>query len=70
VEHLIAALKAANKTFEHEVFQDAPGGHSFDRIDTRKAKEIRMKIYRFLAKNLNPPSPFNSLEDLQKAGYK
>jgi dipeptidyl aminopeptidase/acylaminoacyl peptidase len=70
VEHLIEALKAAGKKFEYEIFKDIPGGHSFDRIDTRKAKEIRLKIYRFLAGYLKPPHPFSSLTDLEKAGYK
>jgi dipeptidyl aminopeptidase/acylaminoacyl peptidase len=70
VEHLIEALKAAGKKFEYEIFKDIPGGHSFDRIDTKKAKEIRLKIYKFLAGYLKPPRPFDSLSDLEKAGYK
>ncbi|MFA7229072.1 MAG: prolyl oligopeptidase family serine peptidase [Melioribacteraceae bacterium] len=70
VEHLIEALKAAGKKFEYEIFKDAPGGHSFDRIDTKLAKETRMKIYKFLGEYLNPPSPFKSLKDLEKAGYR
>jgi dipeptidyl aminopeptidase/acylaminoacyl peptidase len=57
VEHLIQALKAAGKKFEHRVFENAPGGHSMDRIDTRKAREARRDIYRFLARYLNPPRP-------------
>lgn len=70
VEHLIEALKAAGKKFDYEIFKDIPGGHSFDRIDTKKAKEIRLKIYKFLAAELKPPHPFGSLNDLEKAGYK
>jgi dipeptidyl aminopeptidase/acylaminoacyl peptidase len=70
VEHLIAALKAANKKFEYEIFKDAPGGHSFDRIDTKLAKQTRMKIYKFLGDYLNPPFPFKSVGDLEKAGYR
>ncbi len=70
VEHLIEALKAAGKKFEYEIFKDIPGGHSFDRIDTKKAKEVRLKIYKFLAGYLKPPHPFGSLDDLEKAGYK
>jgi len=70
VEHLIEALKAAGKKFEYEIFKDAPGGHSFDRVDTKLAKEIRMKIYKFLAEHLNPPAPFRSLKDLERAGYR
>ena len=69
VEHLIEALKAAGKKSEYEIFQDAPGGHSFDRIDTKLAKETRMKIYNFLAKYLKPPMPFKTVNDLEKAAY-
>lgn len=70
VEHLIEALKAAGKKFEYEIFKDAPGGHSFDRIDTKLAKETRMKIYKFVGQYLNPPFPFKSINELEKAGYK
>jgi len=70
VEHLIEALKAAGKKFEYEIFKDAPGGHSFDRIDTKLAKETRMKIYKFLGAHLKPPHPFTSIDDLERAGYK
>jgi dipeptidyl aminopeptidase/acylaminoacyl peptidase len=70
VEHLIQELKDANKKFDYEIFKEAPGGHSFDRIDTKLAKEIRMKIYKFLALYLNPPHQFKSIKDLEKAGYK
>ena len=70
VQKLIDALKAAGKKFDYEVFQDAPGGHSFDRIDTKLAKQIRVKIYTFLAQYLNPPTPIRTLEALQKAGYR
>ena len=55
VEHLIKALKAADKKFEHKVYQNAPGGHAFNRIDTKLARESRAEVYRFLAKYLNPP---------------
>lgn len=70
VEHLIRALKAAGKKFEYEIFKEAPGGHSFDRIDTKLAKETRIKIYRFLATYLRPPFPFSSVKDLEKAAYR
>ena len=52
VEHLIKALKAAGKTFEYKIYQDAPGGHSFNRIDTTLAKQSREEIYAFLEKYL------------------
>lgn len=70
VEHLIKSLKADGKKFEYEIFQDLPGGHSFDRMDTKIAKEIRVKIYKFLAKQLKPNKPITNLSELQKAGYR
>lgn len=58
VERLIQALKAEGKSgFEYEIYQDMPGGHSFDRLDTRAAKEIRRNIWRFLAPHLRPDNP-------------
>jgi len=52
VESLIAALKAADKDFESKIYQDAPGGHGFNRIDTALARESRREIYAFLARHL------------------
>jgi len=52
VEHLIRALKAAGKNFEYRIYDDAPGGHSFNRMDTKVAKESRKEIYEFLEKHL------------------
>lgn len=69
VEHLIKSLKAAGKKFEYEIFKEMPGGHSFNRIDTKAARKIRVEIYRFLAKYLNPPKPIKSLSDINKAAY-
>jgi dipeptidyl aminopeptidase/acylaminoacyl peptidase len=56
VEHLIEALKAEGKTalFQYKIYQDAPGGHYFNRIDTKLAKESRHEIYQFLAGYLKP----------------
>lgn len=70
VEHLIKSLKADDKVFEYEIYQEIPGGHSFDRIDTKKANEIRIKIYQFLAKELSPPFPLKNMEALRKAAYR
>ncbi len=70
VEHLIRALKADEKKFDYEIFQNIPGGHSFDRMDTKIAKEIRVKIYKHLARELKPERPIQNLNDLQKAGYR
>lgn len=52
VENLIAALKAEGKDFEYKVYQDAPGGHSFNRMDYPLARESRAEVYRFLARHL------------------
>lgn len=54
VQHLIEALKAEGKKFEYKIYQDAPGGHYFNRIDTKAAKESRREIWRFLAGYLKP----------------
>jgi len=52
VEHLIQALKAEGKEFEYKIYDDAPGGHSFNRMDTALAHESRREIYAFLARYL------------------
>jgi dipeptidyl aminopeptidase/acylaminoacyl peptidase len=52
VEGLITALKAAGKKFEYKIYQDAPGGHSFNRIDTTLAQDSRKEIYSFLERHL------------------
>lgn len=69
VEHLIKSLQAADKDFEYQIYEDIPGGHTFDRIDTNFAREVRLKIYRFLGEYLNPPKPFKDVKALKKAGY-
>ena len=70
VESLIRALKAEGKDFEYEIYDAVPGGHSFDRLDTKGAKEIRVKIYRFLAGHLAPPRPITDWKELHRAGYR
>jgi dipeptidyl aminopeptidase/acylaminoacyl peptidase len=52
VEHLIDALKAAGKKFEYKIYQNAPGGHHFNRIDTKLARDSRAEVYDFLARYL------------------
>jgi dipeptidyl aminopeptidase/acylaminoacyl peptidase len=69
VEHLIQALKAEGKQFEYKIYEEIPGGHSFNRMDTKIAREIRLEIYRFLAKYLNPQKQFKNLKELEKAAY-
>jgi len=70
VEHLIKSLKAEGKEFEYKIYQDVVGGHSFNRMDTKIAKEIRLEIYAFLAKYLSPDKPLKTLKELEKAAYK
>lgn len=69
VEHLIKSLKADNKVFDYKIYQDVPGGHSFNRTDTKIAQEIRVEIYRFLNRQLKPPHPITNVGDLRKAAY-
>jgi len=69
VEHLIKSLKAAGKKFEYKIFKNAPGGHSFDRLDLLMSKKIRLKIYNFLAAELKPPVRLKTVNDINRAGY-
>jgi dipeptidyl aminopeptidase/acylaminoacyl peptidase len=52
VQSLINALKAAGREFEYRVYDDAPGGHSFNRMDYPLARESRAEVYRFFARHL------------------
>jgi dipeptidyl aminopeptidase/acylaminoacyl peptidase len=70
VKMLIDTLNALNKDFEYEIFQDLPGGHSFDRQDTKLALSIRLKIYKFLEKYLHPPKTFNSIDEIRQIIYR
>ncbi|MFO7924126.1 MAG: prolyl oligopeptidase family serine peptidase [Bacteroidales bacterium] len=70
VQNMIKALKAEDKEFEYEIFQAIPGGHSFDRMDHAKGREIRFRIYRFLEKYLDPPARFRNLGDMERAAYR
>jgi dipeptidyl aminopeptidase/acylaminoacyl peptidase len=54
VQHLIEALKAEGKKFDYKIYDDAPGGHYFNRIDTKAARESRREIWRFPAQYLKP----------------
>jgi hypothetical protein len=40
VEHLIKFLNVNGKQFQDEIFKDVHGEQSFDRMDTKRAKEI------------------------------
>jgi len=54
VEHLIKALKAAGKEFEYRIYENMPGGHVFNRIDTPDSLASRREIWAFLARYLKP----------------
>lgn len=70
VKHLIKSLQAADKEFEYKIYDDAPGGHAFNRLDTKMAKESRLEIYEFMNGYLNPPQPLESLEQMMRVSYK
>jgi hypothetical protein len=57
VQQLIDILKARGKKFEYKVYQDPPGEHDFELLDTEIAREARLEIYRFLARYFSPPKP-------------
>ena len=52
VRHLVAELKSSGVKFEYKMYEDAPGGHYFNRLDTPLARQSREEIYRFLDTNL------------------
>ena len=54
VQRLVEALQAAGRRFEYKIYEAAPGGHHFNRIDTKLARESRAEIYDFLRKYLRP----------------
>jgi dipeptidyl aminopeptidase/acylaminoacyl peptidase len=54
VRRMIDALKTAGKQFESKIWEAAPGGHHFNRIDTKLARDSRAEIWRFLGHHLKP----------------
>jgi dipeptidyl aminopeptidase/acylaminoacyl peptidase len=54
VQRMIMALKAEGKKFESKIYDNAPGGHMFNRLDTKLARDSREEVYTFLAKYLKP----------------
>jgi len=57
IERFVTALKAAGKKFEYKIYENAPGGHEFGRLDTKLAQESRHDVYKFLAQYLQPERP-------------
>ncbi len=60
VEHLIKSLSVTGKPFAHKIYDAAPGGHAFNRLDTPLARESRAEAWRFLAPYLRPARPVAS----------
>jgi dipeptidyl aminopeptidase/acylaminoacyl peptidase len=54
IERLLDALKTTGRKFEHKIYTNPPGGHEFNRIDTRLARESRAEVYKFLRGYLKP----------------
>ncbi|HYD16471.1 MAG TPA: alpha/beta fold hydrolase [Candidatus Nanoarchaeia archaeon] len=54
VQHMVAALKAEGKKFEYKIYDNVPGAHQFNRIDTPLARESRREIYGFMGRYLKP----------------
>lgn len=69
VKLMIETLEKQEKEFEYKIFQEASGGHGFDRIDSKEATDIRFHIHKFLERYLNPPKPFKSESEMRKAAY-
>jgi dipeptidyl aminopeptidase/acylaminoacyl peptidase len=57
VEHLIQALTFEKKKFEYKIYENAPGGHYFNRIDSPLALQSRHEIYTFIGGYLHPENP-------------
>jgi dipeptidyl aminopeptidase/acylaminoacyl peptidase len=57
IQRFVAALKAAGKKFDYKIWENAPGGHEFGRLDTKLAKDSRHEVYLFLAPYLKPDRP-------------
>ena len=56
IDKLVQALKKAGKHFEYHLYTNAPGGHLFNRLDTKVGRESREEIWRFLSRYLKPRS--------------
>jgi dipeptidyl aminopeptidase/acylaminoacyl peptidase len=54
VRHMVDALQAQGRVFEFKIYDAAPGGHHFNRIDTALARESRAEIFAFLRRYLKP----------------
>jgi dipeptidyl aminopeptidase/acylaminoacyl peptidase len=57
VQQLVDALKARGKQFEYKIYQDPPGEHIFELLDSDVGRGARFEVYQFLARYLRPPKP-------------
>ena len=69
VQRMIDSLSFHHRDFEYKVFPKMPGAHSFERIDSMEACEIRLETNAYLARYLKPPKPFRDIKELRQAGY-
>ncbi len=69
VELMIETLKKHDKDFRYKIFENASGGHGFDRIDSKEATDIRFTVYEFMAEYLKPSKPFMNAQEMRKAAY-
>lgn len=57
VERLLQAFTAAGHEVASKIYDNAPGAHSFNRLDTTLARESRREVWAFLAPHLKPQKP-------------
>lgn len=57
VQQLVDSLRARGKKFEYKEFDNPPGEHGFELLDTDLARQARLEVYRFLARYLHPAKP-------------
>ena len=54
IRHLLSALDTAHKQYRSHIYDAAPGGHFFNRMDTPLAVTSRQEVYAFLREYLKP----------------
>ena len=53
-KRVVEGLKAYNKTFVEQLYQDAPGGHMFAFADTEEARDCMKRTFEWFGKYLSP----------------
>lgn len=71
VRHLIEAMiaRGKQKLMQYKIYEDKPGGHYFNLLDIKEARESRVEIYKFLAQYLTPSNPILNLDQLSQISY-